>query len=195
MKFTTPLARRSSQLLKFTQIILSSACPHCDKHNSITRHGYLKGASLTSSSVIERDLRFFCSNRYSNTGCGSTFSILFSTFIPRHSMLAGALGQFLESAVKTSVHKAWHASDLPFSIRSSYRWFKRFKVAQSLIRPLLSTSLPELSQIVHSSQEAITLSLMKKRLPHGASFISQFQLTFQTPIFHHITNYNPHLQG
>lgn len=135
MRFTLPLRRYSSAWILFTQEIKSEKCPHCSKSYTLKCHGSLYGTDIEKPDTIRRGLRFYCSNRYSNEGCGRTFSIHFSTVIPYHSVTAYHLGTFLDQLLKAqSVHQAWYQSTIPFSLRTAYQWMRKFRLNLSPLR-------------------------------------------------------------
>ena len=82
MRFTNSLLPKTSKWIFFCEGIKSEQCPHCGKLYTLKSHGSLYGIDPVKPEVARRVLRFYCSNRYSNKGCGKTFSINFETIIP-----------------------------------------------------------------------------------------------------------------
>ena len=67
------------------------------------------------ASAGSRGLRLLCSDRYSNSGCGRTFSAHWDELIPGASLAAAP-----------SRHAAWAATTLTISLTGAYRWFSRW---------------------------------------------------------------------
>jgi len=180
VKFTSLIPTVSALRTKLLQKTLSEPCPHCSKQGTIRRHGFLRGKDLHKPTTIERGLRFFCSNRYSNKGCARTFSIFFDSVIPRHSVSSRDLGEFLRHVLEeSSIHAAWTHMKWPFSISSAYRWINSFKENMARIRP----HLHERNDGDSSSSSPLheTIRLLSTTFPLAP--VSQFQSTFQSPIF------------
>jgi hypothetical protein len=114
------------------------ACPHCHKNDTLKSHGYSHGYSLNKQDKEVRRLRFFCSNRHNNKGCGKTYSLLWSHKIAHTSLIAKELILFILSySISLRVHKAWTNTKVTFSITTAYRWAKKWNSKLSHIRSLL----------------------------------------------------------
>ena len=113
MKFTRFLAPNSLELLDLRVKLRAEGCRRCHCTKSVVGHGYLWGHAATGPHDDTRGLRFLCSNRYSNVGCGKTFSIHWDTVIPYCSLrTVELLGLLREVAAGLSTHGAWAASRL-----------------------------------------------------------------------------------
>lgn len=189
MRFTTPLAFPSSAWLLLSESVKTDPCCHCKKKGSLKSHGALRGAHLSKPEKELRGIRFFCSNRYSNKGCGRTFSILFSSMIPALSLRAKQLTHFFKELLqKDSIHAAWHGSHLPFSLRSAYRWVKKFQLNQSTIRSAVYSTLPN----EDASPLAPHLETIRYlQASSSGDFVEAFQLQHQTSIFPEKQSTNP----
>lgn len=181
MRFTTRLAPRSLCWNNFCRTIIEKPCPSCHRDDTVKRHGVLSGKDLLKPDRIIRGLRFYCSNRYSNKGCGRTFPVFFAGVLPRFSIDAMQLGEFISRALSSSsIHRAWHRMKLPFSLRSAYRWMRGFSLNQARLRPLLA-GRTAINIDFSTTQERMTLHLLRKVFSSDkAVFIHRFQLVFQT---------------
>lgn len=114
------------------------ACPHCGRKGCLILHGYLYGYSESDSFRVKRGRRIFCSGRKNKKGCGRTFSMHLSGFIPDRILRAGRLWDFL-SRIRENipVSKAFKDANIPMSSSSAYRIFKDFTENQPAIRTLL----------------------------------------------------------
>lgn len=77
-------------------------------------------------------MAFFCSNRYSNKGCGRTYSILCLSAIPNCTARCDELYEFLSLLViRGVVALAWREAcrerGFTLSKTSAYRWVRLFK--------------------------------------------------------------------
>ena len=125
MKFTTYLAPNSLDLLNLRSKIKNHDCPHCHCRAAVLSHGYLRGYALSGDDKVTRGIAFFCSNRYSNIGCGRTFSIDWDTVIPYCSMRTSQLFELISEVAKgTTPHRAGLSETLRLSTRSARRWVK-----------------------------------------------------------------------
>lgn len=115
-----------------------TACPHCGRKGCLILHGYLYGYSESDSERGKRGRRIYCSNRKNRKGCGRTFSMLLSGFIPGRIIPAGRLWDFLRR-IKDNipVSKAFEGANIPLAASSAHRIFKDFTENQPVIRTLL----------------------------------------------------------
>jgi len=183
MRFTSLLQIKTSALLFFTQSITAKPCPHCSHNYTVKRHGSLYGVDLYKPEALRRGIRFYCSNRYSNRGCGRTFSIHFNTVIPYQSVNAELLSSFFRKLLESrSVHQAWHDSSVPFSLRCAYRWVKKFTLNLPSLRHKLHRLLKSLP-LTENSIELETISILSDLFP-SPNFLAAAQLELQVPILH-----------
>jgi hypothetical protein len=59
MKFISYLSPNSLGLLNFRTKIRSQVCRHCDCHQFVVAHGYLRGLAESGNEIVTRGLRFF----------------------------------------------------------------------------------------------------------------------------------------
>lgn len=184
MKYTVTFDYLSQHWKNLCSKIKSTPCKHCKKQGYINAHGKLLGIAISLPLPATRGLRFFCSNRYSNKGCGRTFSILFASMLPKQSLRTRHLEAFFNNLLKhNNVHAAWHHSSIPFSITSAYRWFARFKANLHLIRAQLKVDAkPYLNDT--SPPEILTIKLLKNSCPSATSsdhYLENFHYDQHTP--------------
>jgi len=125
-------------------LLKCSPCPHCKHTGALNRHGVLKGYDEQNfKQKTVRALRIFCSNRGKASGCGRTFSVWIADKLKRLFLDVQSLWQFLEQAA-TSGNKCQAFQSLQSSLSDSatYRIWKRFLMAQSVIRTKLATLCP-----------------------------------------------------
>ena len=119
------------------------ACPHCKRIGALVRHGFLYGFDETSPQrETVRAQRIYCSNRNARPGCGRTFSIWRADKIRRLSLTTGALWQFLQLAVASTIVAAGLAVKARLRERTWQRIWQRFQRAQSQIRTALCGRCP-----------------------------------------------------
>lgn len=184
MQFTMPFCAESSQRLLFCEKIKATRCKHCKKSRTFKSHGFLYGVCVKSSGKAIRGLRFFCSNRYSNKGCGRSLSVFYNTCIPYHTVKSHHLVLILKLLQSgTTVHKAWYQSRLPFSSQTAAQWVNKFKLNLSQIRhKLYNLATEQIRKIRYSEQtvEMETLDLLETHFT-DSDFIAQMQSKFQLP--------------
>jgi len=157
------------------------ACPHCDLTRNIKRHGYLKGKSVDALEVI-RGLRFYCSKRDSNRGCGATFSILFARHLPGYSVGAAELARLIRGVIGgASVHLTWRNAGSFFSLTSAYRWMRGFTTNLARIRPMLHQPGDPADSTSPHTLSLLTLRALDKLLSAAGEggFVAAFQHRFQ----------------
>ncbi len=181
MQFTPFQAPNSLDLLNLRAKILTDGCPHCQSCSALVPHGYLRGNSAKGDGYDTRGLRFFCSTRYSRTGCGRTFSIHWDTVIPYCSLRTVQLFALVLAAVAASVHGAWAASRVSMSVRSAYRWVARWQLNTTHIRARLCLVLSPPGKSDEQS-DPFTLRHLKAAFPAVACPIAAFQQQLQVPI-------------
>jgi len=184
MRFTPFLELLSSKWLLFGEQVKSEPCPHCRKKGQLKNHGPLRGCSLTKATQSVRGLRFFCSDRYSNDGCGRTFTVFINNYIPYLTVRATQLSSFFRDLLSArNVHRAWSRSSLPFSIRSAYRWANRLKENQSDLRALAYLAKPDTS-VESLPTLTATIHYLSHRFASENCFISALQQHAQRPVFY-----------
>lgn len=191
MRYTTPLRHLTNAWLLAGENIKAEPCRHCSATGHVKNHGQLTGIGINRPENTTRGLRFFCSNRYSNKGCGRTFSVLFSTFITHHSLDTKHLLTLINQLLITpNTHAAWHRSGIPFSLRSVYRWVKKLSLNQPTIRHILHRHTPP-PKTACSKPLNTTLAYMLEAFIEESNPVAYFQLRHDTGIFHHPSSFKP----
>ena len=163
--------------------LLTTSCPFCKKIGALILHGYLTGYTLQSPSVrSRRGRRIICTKRRKrDKGCGKSFSILLSCFIPRLWYTTNNLWHFILSIANgTPLYKL--ASYLGTARITAYRLFTRFRNAQHKIRSLLCTITdpPMLPDSTDPYKQ--TIHHLQTTFPSTDALLERFHLTFQEPI-------------
>lgn len=155
-------------------------------HSQISR-APLRLCALWSWQAKQR-AAFFCSARYSNSGCGRTFSVYWDTVLTHCNLRADALWRFLLALSQRgkSIFRLWRESGFEgMSLTSAYRWVKKWRMARARIRSsICSRGLSMPQEREGMSQDALTLQLMRAFSdPVQICPLACFQSTFQKPLF------------
>lgn len=153
------------------------ACRYCGLHGTLNNHG-----RMTDKSGALRGRRFWCCpRRKGRPGCGRTFCVWLGSVIPRHSVRADKLAEFLAAwgRLDGNVLAAWQQARTGFSTDSAYRWAKRFVRNQGGVRTRLCRARAPprpLQASVHADLFG-HLALVFGTAP----FTEAFQIRFQSP--------------
>lgn len=162
-------------------------CPHCRNRGCLILHGYLYGYTEdTSSDVIKRGHRIFCSNRRTRekNGCGRTFSVLISGIIKNHTISAESVWKLLEKIKENvSLVRAVRSSDSNIDEAGIYRIFRKFKDNQFKIRTFLM-GIKGPPFLKHTKDSAIqTIEHLKSVFEGSLCPVAEFQHHFQASFF------------
>jgi len=183
MRFSPLIQYHTSKWLLLCETVKADPCQCCKTKGHIKRHGQLLGVSLTGSEPESRGLRFYCSNRYNNSGCGRTFTVFFDTFVPHLSVRAKQLSLFFKHLLTAkSPHAAWYSMSIPFSLRSAYRWIARLKVNQPTLRSTVYNDLPEVA-LENMPTHLATVTYLQQRFPLDECFVNSYQQQHQVSFF------------
>lgn len=163
--------------------LLTTFCPFCKKTGTLILHGYLTGYAQHSPAVrIRRGRRIICTRRRNrNNGCGKTFSMHSSRFIPRLWYTTDNLWHVIRCVANgTPVYKL--AEYLCTARKTVYRLFVRFRQAQHKIRSLLCTITDPPSQPDTTHPYKQTIRHLQTTFSSTDAILEQFHLTFQVPI-------------
>ena len=178
MKFSRFLEPGSLDFLNLRVQMKAGGCPHCHLPFTLVAHGYLWAASGGNT----RGVRFFCSNRYSNEGCGRTFSVHWDTVIPRCSLLTPQILALVRAvAGGPSIHGAWYFGKLSLSISSAYRWMAKWLKLTGHIRAALCLTVQPPGK-ADGQADPFTLNHLSAAFPKAPCAIAAFQLGLQTAI-------------
>lgn len=114
-------------------------CPHCGREGTLNRHGVLRGNDPgTQGKEAVRGRRFYCSKRGRRPGCGRTVAVWLAEVIAGASVRTAALWRFLSARLGgLSVLGAWERTRCGFSVEAAYRWWRRWRAAESAVRARL----------------------------------------------------------
>lgn len=168
-----------------------SACSRCGHVGALNRHGPMRGYSDTVDAIVVRGWRFYCSNRHRRRGCGRTTSVWFSAMLPRFVISGAALFAFVGAAARGwTRRRAWHVHGAArLCLRSGYRLWWRFALAQSHMRNTLLTHSPPPDSIASNPAHQL-LEHLCRALPAATGTcaigdpFAAFQSAFQTDILH-----------
>ncbi len=182
MKFTRFLAPNSLELLDLRVKIRADGCPRCQCTNSVVAHGYLRGNSDMGDQSATRGQRLLCSDRYSNIGCGGTFSIHWDTVIPFCSLrTVQLLGLLRAVSAGSSTHGAWAVSRLSVSVQTAYRWVARWRHHTAHLRARLCLVAPPPGK-ADDQPDVFTLRHLEAAFPTACCPLAAFQSGLQVAI-------------
>lgn len=119
-------------------------CPYCGQIATLNGHGKIYGNDhAQSAGCVLRGRRCFCSNRGRSNGCGRTFSVLLSEFLPRHSITTQLLQTTLDGIEKGRTVKAiWETLKTKLALESFYHLLRRLRHGLDRVRCALSGLIP-----------------------------------------------------
>jgi hypothetical protein len=143
-------------------------CPFCKHSGALNRHGFLKGYDEQNfKQKTIRALRVYCSNRGRARGCGRTFSVWIANQVRRLFLDAQSLYQFLElAATSGNKSQAFRSLQSSMSHSATYRIWKRFLNAQSIIRTALTAFCPPPKQTLSGEDQSTPISSARATLEH-----------------------------
>lgn len=159
----------------------SVPCPHCRGVGNLIRHGFLRGYAEDGAERVVRGWRIYCSKRNRRKGCGHTHSVLKADLLPRRSVRAARLWQFLAGMLAALILKAaWEKTAAPFTLECGYRLWRAFVKRQSRIRTALcQLQAPPQSSLKNPLLHGI--QHLRAAFVHAACPVRDFQLHFQRP--------------
>lgn len=127
---------------------------------------------------------FFCSNRYSNSGCGKTFSVFWDLSMPGCSLSTPGLFDFLTLFIETGiVAAAWRASRFCLSLSSAYRWRRAFHRKMTHFRSVMCREARPPPEDTSLTPESLTLRMFSEVSERKGCPFSYFQCHFQVALF------------
>lgn len=182
MKFSPNHPAGSLKHLTERARIVAAGCPRCRSTTALGPHGHLRGNSPTDGSRVHRGLRFFCSNRYSNAGCGGTFSVHWDMVIPYCSVRTSQLLDLIRAVSNApSIHRAWWVLKLPMSLAGAYRWVARWRRDTAAIRTRLALVTPPPGK-ADGLPDPLTLRHLAAAFPVAICQLAAFQGRLQVPV-------------
>ena len=183
-RFIPQIDLESCEFLNFRLSIRSQPCPHCQQTNFVKAHGYVRTSNNSdhhASSI--RAIRFMCSPRTGDLGCGRTFTIHWDHIVPRCSLDSTQVSQIIETMATNSknsaISKLTGEKQWGFSTSTGYRWRKRFSKHFTEIRSALCSKVPPSKELYSTSPEAVTLKHLQAVFPETSCLVAAFQSTFQ----------------
>lgn len=124
----------------------------------------------------------FCSNRGLRGGCGKTFSLVLADVLPRHTLTASLVWQWLVKLLTgLSVKAAVEALRLPFALETMYRLRRGLQRRLDLVRTRLCRE--QSPPVSRQSQSLLqTVEHLRAVFPDSQCPPAAFQLHFQGPL-------------
>ena len=184
-RFIPQIDLESCEFLNFRLSVRSQPCPHCHRSEFVKAHGYLRASRKAVDKIASpiRALRFMCSARNGDSGCGKTFSIYWDHVIPHASLNSAQVGRIIETHKShpdnlslSELITTDHAGCSPSTV---YRGRKRFTRHLAEIRSTLYLKKPPSKGRYFSSPEVVTLKHLRDVFPKTPYLVTAFQSTFQ----------------
>ena len=159
------------------------SCPHCQQSETLNRHSLLYGNDpFACAKERVRGQRVFCSNRGRRVGCGRTFSVFLSDTLPRHTLTATLLWQWLiQRLAGLSAKAAAEKANLPFALETVYHLGRKLCRGLARLRTLLCR---EQAPPASAQDDPVLQSMehLQKVFPGQECPPAAFQLGFQVPV-------------
>ena len=158
------------------------SCPHCEQSRTLNRHSVLYGNDpFDCAKERVRGQRVFCSNRGRWGGCGKTFSVFLADTLPRHTLTASLVWQWLLKLLTgLSLKAAAEKLRLPFALETVYRLRRRLRHGLDSLRTrLCREQTPPVS--AHTDPLWQTMEHLQVVFPRSGCPTADFQLRFQLP--------------
>ena len=157
-------------------------CPVCEAAQTLNCHSKLYGNDPTAATgQVLRGQRVWCCNRGRRGGCGKTFSIVLADILPRHTLTASLVWQWLVKVLAGfSLKAAAEKLRLPFVLETFYRLGRKLRRQLDRLRArLCREQSPPASR---QSQPLLqTAEHLRTVFPRSACPPADFQLRFQHP--------------
>ena len=182
VSFALSFCARPSGVERAAFSLKQSSCPHCGCVGTLNRHSHSLGNDpAVADGQIIRGQRVFCSNRGQRGGCGRTFLLCLAEVLPRHTLTASLVWQWLLKLLSgLSIKAAVEKLRLPFALETFYRL--RCKLRQRLdgLRTrLYGEPSPPASR--HPDPLLQTVEHLQAAFPRNECPPVDFQLHFQHP--------------
>jgi len=159
-----------------------SPCPHCGCLGALNRHSHSFGndPAVADGQTI-RGQRVYCSNHGQRGGCGRTFSLVLADVLPRHTLTASLVWQWLVKLLAGfSLKAATEKLRLPVALETMYRLRRGLGRQLNALRTrLCREQTPPVSR--HTNPLLQTVEHLQTVFPGGACPPVDFQLHFQHP--------------
>jgi hypothetical protein len=157
-------------------------CPRCGKSETLNRHSVLRGNDpVQVRGQCVRGRRVFCSNRGRRGGCGKTFSLVLAEVLPRHTLTASLVWQWLVKRLAGfSLKAAAETLPLPFALETVYQLGRKLRRQLDRLRARLAREQsPPVS--VRADPLLQTAEHLRAVFPRSPCPPAAFQLRFQRP--------------
>ena len=180
------LCRFVQGLKGLTEYLLSlkqQPCPFCGCLETLNRHSKLSGCDPGKPDGQSlRGQRVWCCSRGRRGGCGRSFSIVLDDVLPRHSLTATLIWQWLVKLLAgSSLKAAVEALGPPFALETFYRLRRQLRRRQDALRALLCRKLDPPAS-AHSDPFLQTAQHLQKAFAPAECPVAGFQLHFQLPL-------------
>lgn len=148
----------------------------------MNRHSRLLGnAPHSLHDQCLRGQRAFCSNRGNRRGCGRTFAFFLGDVLPRHTLSASLVWQWLlKMLAGSSLKAAAETLRLPFALETFYRLRRKCRQRLDSLRTRLCREQPP-PPCARSDPWLQTAEHLQAVFPRVACPPAAFQLHFQRP--------------
>jgi hypothetical protein len=148
----------------------------------LNRHSKLYGNDpSTVATKRQRGQRVFCSNRSQRGGCGRTFSMVLADVLPRHTVTAAWLWQWLVALLAgRSVKAAVETLRLPFALETLYRLRRQLQHKLDQVRARLCQKQSP-SASAQTDPLLQTVEHLRQVFAGDGCLPAEFQLHFQYP--------------
>jgi hypothetical protein len=153
-------------------------CPHCRRSGNLNGHGFLRGYGEGSFGGAVRARRIYCSNRGRRIGCGKTHSYFQAQVIPRLSLAATTLWNFLFLVLSGFSQKSAHQASL--APGTPQRIWARCTKAQGMLRHNLCQLAKPPPAVLVAPYLQVVRHLMDA-FPDSPCPVSAYQSAFQIP--------------
>ena len=148
----------------------------------MNRHSKLYGNDPSAvATKRQRGQRVFCSNRGQRGGCGRTFFMALADVLPRHTVTASFLWQWLSAMLSGgSVKAAVEKLRLPFALETLYRVQRELRHGLDQVRARLCQKQSP-SASAHTDPLLQTVEHLRQVFSGSGCPPAEFQLHFQHP--------------
>ena len=122
-----------------------------------------------------------CSNRGRRGGCGRTFSLVLADVLPRHTLTASLVWQWLVKVLAgVSLKATAEALRLPFVLETVYRLARKLRGQLDRLRSRLCREQAP-PPGAHADPLFQTIAHLQSVFPRSRCAVADFQLHFQLP--------------
>jgi hypothetical protein len=169
-------------LAQYLLLLKQLCCPQCGAVGTLNRHSKLFGNDPDRPDGRSlRGQRVWCSNRGVRGGCGNSFSIVLDEVLPRHSVTATLVWQWLlQLLAGSSLQAAVEALRPPFALETFYRLRRQLRQRlDSLRATLCGEQAPPAS--AQADPFLHTLEHLQSVFARAECPLAAFQAQFQLP--------------